>query len=258
MAVFAVQRDTFQQAAEAGDDPMELHRCYHRSRDPRLREALVHRYAVLVRRLARRFAYRGEEFDDLVQVAFGGLLVAIDRFDPERGRPFVSFATPTIVGELKRHFRDRRWNVRVPRSTQENYLRVREATDRLSQELGRSPTPADIARFAGLSDDDVNQALQAANSFRPLPIDDPDDDQDSWLQRRLAGPCPELQSAENRQVAAGLIGRLPERHQRIVRLRFGHELSQNEIAQRLGVSQMQVSRLLRQSLESMRDADRRR
>jgi RNA polymerase sigma-B factor len=231
---------------------MEVYRRYRRSRDPRLRVAIVELNAGLAHGLARRFDHRGEELDDLVQVAFSGLLKAIDRFDPDQGVRFATFAVPTIVGELKRHFRDHRWNVRVSRSIQENYLRVRETADMLFQDLGRSPSAADIGRSAGLGEHEVRDALRAGNSFRPMPLHDVDDRADSWIQRRFARPCVELQSAEDREQVRALLRRLPERQQRIVRLRFGQELTQQQIAERIGVSQMQVSRLLNQSLNALR------
>lgn len=253
MAVPAVPHEAENQPARAeAADPMDLYRRYHRTRDPRVREAIVQRHVGLVRRLAHRFDHRGEELDDLVQVAFCGLLKAVDRFDPDRGLRFATFAAPTIVGELKRHFRDHRWNVRVPRSTQENYLLVRETVDWLFQELGRRPTPADIAVSAGLSVRDVRQALQAGNSFQPLSLEHVDEDSGSWVERRLAQPCRNLQSAEDRQLATALLSRLPEYQRRVVGLRFGQDLTQRQIAERIGVSQMQVSRLLNRSLETLR------
>src|SRR5581483_2652429 len=216
MAVPAVRHHTLHQDTDGhATDPMDLHRRYRRSRDPRLREAIVHQYVGLVHRLARRFDHRGEELDDLVQVAFSGLLKAIDRFDPDQGPRFATFAVPTIVGELKRHFRDHRWNVRVPRSTQENYLRVRETAEVLLQDLGRSPSVADLARSTGLSLRAVREALQAGNSFRPLSLDDVDDGADSWVQRRFAQPCLDLLSAEDQEEATALLNLLPEREQYI-------------------------------------------
>src|SRR5581483_11033798 len=232
--------------------PPNLHRHYRRSRDPRLREAIVHQHVGLVRRLARRYDHRGEELDDLVQVAFCGLLKAIERFDPDQGLRFETFAVPTIVGELKRHFRDHRWNVRVPRSTKENYLRVRDTAETLVQELGRSPSVADIAHSAGLSLGAVREALPAGNSFRPLSLDDVDVGAGTWVERRFSQPCLDLQSAEDRQQVTALLNGLPEREQRIVRLRFGQDLTQHQIGERIGFSQMHVSRLLNRSLDTMR------
>jgi RNA polymerase sigma-B factor len=230
---------------------MDLYREYRRTRDPRLRAEIVNQHVGLVRSLARRYANRGAELDDLVQVAFWGLLQAIERFDPEHGTHFATFATPTIIGQLKRHFRDRRWNVGVPRSIQENYLRVREAMETLTQELGRPPSTADVARSTGLSEGQVIEARKAANSFQPLSLNVPSDGRPPF-EEALPRSCPELQSAEDRGLAESLVARLPERQQRILWLRFRQELTQSEIAERVGISQMHVSRLLAQSLHTLR------
>ena len=229
----------------------DLHREYRRTRDPRLRAEIVAQHVGLVRTLARRYVNRGAELDDLEQVAFWGLLQAIERFDPEHGTRFSSYATPTIVGSLKRHFRDRRWSVGVPRSVQENYLRMREAMETLTHELGRRPLTAEVARWTGLSEEQVLEARKAGNSFRPLTLDIPVEGH-SPIEEVLPRSCPELQRAEDRGLAEALVARLPEREQRIVWLRFRQELSQSEIAERVGISQMHVSRLLAQSLQTMR------
>jgi RNA polymerase sigma-B factor len=234
------------------DDLLDLHRQYRRTRDPRLREALVGRHADLVHRLAGRFAYRGEELDDLVQVAFWGLLKAIDRFDPDRGARFAAFATPTILGELKRHFRNHRWNVRVPRAVQENYLHVRDTSVMLSQDLGRSPSVDEIAGCTGLSAPEVLEAIGAGASFRPLSLNDASAPQSGRGDGVLGGPCPDLLSAEARCQVASLVASLPPREQRIIWLRFGQELRQHEIAAQLGISQMHVSRLLARSLDKLK------
>jgi RNA polymerase sigma-B factor len=230
---------------------VDLYREYRRTRDPRLRVQIVEQHVGLVRHLARRYVNRGAELDDLEQVAFWGLLQAIERFDPEHGTRFAAFATPTIVGSLKRHFRDRRWSVGVPRSVQENYLRMREAREDLTHELGRRPSTAEVARWTGLSEAQVLEARKAGNSFRPLALDVPIEGH-SPIDEVLPRSCPELQQAEDRGLAESLVARLPEREQRIVWLRFRQELSQSEIAERVGISQMHVSRLLAQSLQTMR------
>ena len=230
---------------------VDLYREYRRTRDPRLRAQIVDQHVGLARSLARRYVNRGAELDDLVQVAFWGLLQAIERFDPEQGTRFSSFATPTIIGSLKRHFRDRRWSVGVPRSVQEHYLRVRQAVDPLTQELGRAPSTAEVARAAGLSEQQVIEARKAGNSFRPLTLDLPADGH-SPVEEALPRSCPELQRAEDRGLVESLVACLPEREQRIVWLRFRQELTQREIAARIGISQMQVSRLLSQSLQTLR------
>ena len=236
----------------SGSQPTELYREYRRSRDPRVREAIVRMHVGMVRRLAARFAHRGEELDDLVQVAYCGLLHAIERFDPDRGTAFTTFATPTILGEIKRHFRDRRWNIRVPRSVQENYQRVGAVLDMLAQDLGRAPTTAEIADCAGLSERDVLNALQAGNSFRPLSIEDHSEGRQSPVDILLARQSSELQSFEDRQLATSLLTAVAERERRILRLRFNQGLTQREIAEREGVSQMHVSRLLARSLATLR------
>jgi RNA polymerase sigma-B factor len=230
---------------------VDIYREYRRTGDPRLRAEIVDQHARLARSLARRYANRGAELDDLVQVAFWGLLQAIERFDPDHGVRFTAFATPTIIGSIKRHFRDGRWSVGVPRSVQENYLRMREATETLTQELGRRPSSAEVAHWMGLSEEQVLDARKAGNSFRPLTLEVPTEGR-SPVEEALPLSCPELQRAEDRGLAESLVARLPEREQRIVWLRFRQELSQREIAERIGISQMHVSRLLAQSLETMR------
>ncbi len=252
MALPGVRYEASQPDDPTGDgDVMDLHRRYRRTRDPRLREALVGRHADLVRRLAGRFAHRGEELDDLVQVAFWGLLKAVDRFDPDHGVRFATFATPTIMGELKRHFRDRRWNIRVPRAVQENYLRVREASELLFQDLGRAPSIDDIVSCTGLSAPEVLEALEAGASFHPVSLNGA-----AWEHLGQQGffgrPCPDLQSAEDRCQLASLLSGLPSRDRRILWLRFGQELRQHEIAAQLGISQMHVSRLLGRSLDKLK------
>jgi RNA polymerase sigma-B factor len=230
----------------------DVHRRYHRTRDPRLRDVLVDRHAGLVRHLAVRFAHRGEDVDDLIQVGFWGLLLAIERFDPDYGVQFTTFATPTITGELKRHFRDRRWIVRVPRSVKDNYVRVRETREILFQDLGHAPSMEEIAAGAGLGVGEVCEALDAARSFRPLPLTPSPISEDRDLANVLASPCRELELAEDRRLVAALLSRLPARERRMLWLRFGHDLSQREIAVELGTSQMQVSRLLARTLDTLR------
>jgi len=229
----------------------DLFREYRRTGDPHLRAEIVDRNGGLARSLARRYANRGVELDDLVQVAFWALLQAIERFDPDRGVQFASFATPTIIGSLKRYFRDSRWTVGVPRSVQENYLRIREAEETLTQGLGRRPSTADIARDTGLSRAQVIEAQKAGNSFRPVTLEVRAEGQ-SPVEDALPRSCPELQRAEDRGWTQALVARLPEREQQIIWLRFRQELSQGEIAKRVGISQMHVSRLLAQSLQRLR------
>lgn len=244
-------------AAREEDDEFDVHRQYRRTGDPRLRAAIAEAHTGLVRRLAARFANRGEAFDDLVQVGFVGLLGAIERFDPDRGRSFRSFAIPTIEGELKRHFRDRRWTVRVPRRVQENYLRVRDAADSLEQVLGRSPSVADLARFTDLTEEDVLTAGQAGNSFALVSLDGTSNAERGPVEIRITRPCRELESAEARTVVVSLLSGLPERERQIVGLRYYQGLTQQQIASRIGTSQMYVSRMLARSLKAMRNSHQR-
>ncbi|CAN5414367.1 N/A [soil metagenome] len=223
-------------------------------RDPALRNELVEAHLGLAEYLARRFANRGEPLDDLVQVASLGLTKAVDRFDPERGLEFTTFATPTILGELKRHFRDKGWAVRVPRRIQELHLRVTRVIDDLSLELGRPPTYPEVAIRAGVSEDEVVEAVDAGSAYRSASLDAgrSDDDESPGLMGQLGEPDAELDRAERRAAIAPLIAGLPEREQAMLYLRFYEGLTQSEIAQRLGISQMHVSRLLTRSLHQLR------
>src|SRR5215213_4532012 len=205
------------------------------TRDPALRNELVEAHLGLAEYLARRFANRGEPLDDLVQVASLGLTKAVDRFDPERGLEFTTFATPTIVGELKRHFRDKGWAVRVPRRVQELHLRVTRVVDDLSLELGRPPIDAGSAYRSA--------SLDAGRS---------DDEDTPGLLGQLGTTDAELDRAERRAALSPLIAGLPEREQIMLYLRFYEGMTQSEIAKRLGISQMHVSRLLTRSLDQLR------
>lgn len=232
-------------------DCEDLHLRYAESRDPALRAELVEAYDGLVRSSARRFAWRGESFDDLLQVGYVGLLQALDRYDPRRGRPFAAFAVPTIVGELKKHFRDRRWRVRVPRQLQERYLEVREARDRLVHDLGRIPTLTDIAADLGIGVDDVAEALEAGSTFSMASLDRPQvtgAPPDHVWRTRNSG----FDAVENGLHVQSLLRRLSPDQREVLRLRFRAELTQSEIGRRLGVSQMQVSRVLSRTLSSLR------
>ena len=233
------------------DQADALHHAFARSRDRQLREQLARHYLPLAERLARRFAHRGESFDDLTQVARLGLVKAIDRFDPARGNRFSTFAVPTIIGELKRHFRDQRWALRVPRRIQETYLEVRQAKEDLTQELNRSPTVAEIAARLDVASEQVLEAMEAGGSFRSVALDLTEDPPRS-AAAPPAAPDRGFEAAEARQVVAALMERLPDRERRILSLRFGQELTQSQIAAQIGVSQMQVSRLLRNSLDGLR------
>ena len=233
-------------------DAAALFREYQKSRDPKIRERLVGAHFGLAASLASRFSSRNESPDDLHQAALLGLVHAIDRFDPDRGVQFTTFAWATISGELKRHFRDRTWGVRVPRRLQELYLNTSEATDSLTHDLKRSPTVAEVAERVGCSEEDVLEALEARQAYRLGSIDAPvgDDDNDGGMQ------LPESENGygrvDERVVLANLVNRLPARERQIIHLRFNEELTQAEIADRVGVSQMHVSRLLSGSLQKLR------
>jgi RNA polymerase sigma-B factor len=223
--------------------------------NPALRDQLIEAHLGLAEYLARRFANRGEPLDDLVQVASLGLVKAVERFDPGRGLEFTTFATPTIVGELKRHFRDKGWAVRVPRRVQELHLRVTRVVDDLSLEMGRSPTVAEIAKRAGTTEDEVIEAIDAGSAYRSTSLDAGrgDDDDSPGLLGQLGAIDPEMASAERRAALGPLIAELPEREQVMLYLRFYEGMTQSEIAKRLGISQMHVSRLLSRSLQRLRE-----
>jgi RNA polymerase sigma-B factor len=240
--------------ADASDD--EIHgkfEEYRRTRDRDLRNELVQDHMRLAEFLARRFAHRGEPLDDLRQVALVGLLKAVERFEPGRGLKFSSFATPTITGEIKRHFRDRGWAVRVPRRVQELHLELGRIVTVLSQELGRVPKPSEIAERAGVAEEDVLESMEASSLYRLASLDGSrgDDAGGAAATERLGELDSELDAVENRVAVRGLLAMLPEREQRIVYLRFFEGLTQSEIAERVGISQMHVSRLLMKSLETL-------
>ena len=220
----------------------------------RARTTLIESHLPLVRSLAGRFRDRGEPYDDLVQVGTEGLIKAVDRFDPTRGVDFASYATPTVIGEIKRHFRDRGWAIRVPRRLQELRMAVSAATPRLQQELGRSPTVAEIAARLGLTDEDVLEALEAADAYATLSFDAGGGDEDAGptLESRLGGLDAALEGVDHRESLRPALERLPERERQIVLLRFYGNRTQSQIGEELGISQMHVSRLLARALASMR------
>jgi RNA polymerase sigma-B factor len=237
------------------DALMEKFHEYASTGDERLRSDLIEAHIGLAEYLARRFANRGEPLDDLIQVASLGLVKAVERFDPGRGLEFTTFATPTIVGELKRHFRDKGWAVRVPRRIQELHLRVTRVVDDLSLEMGRSPTIAEIAVRSGTTEDEVIEAIDAGSAYRSASLDAgrSDDDESPGLLGQLGELDPELARAERRAALGPLIGRLPEREQIMLYLRFYEGMTQSEIAKHIGISQMHVSRLLSRSLQQLRE-----
>lgn len=228
---------------------------YRRSGSRSLRNQLVNEHLGLARFLARRFQRGGESLEDLEQVAYLGLVLAIDRFDPERGVEFATFAVPTILGELKRHLRDRAWAVRVPRRVKELHLATSAARERLQHQLGRAPTVEELAAELGTSDEDILQALEAARGYRASSIDATsggDDDGDTALSARLGDDDARYDAVEDVTTAAPVLAGLGERDQLILRLRFFHDMTQAEIAERLGVSQVHVSRLLAGILADVR------
>jgi RNA polymerase sigma-B factor len=233
---------------------------YRRTGDRRLRDELVEAHVPLAQYLARRFAHRGEPHDDLLQVALLGLLKAVERFEPDRGLQFSTFATPTIVGELKRHFRDRGWAMRVPRRVQELHLQLSRAVGAMSQSQGRSPTPKEVAAFLGVSEEEVLEAMEAGGMYRLASLDAPapaaEDGGD--LLGMVGDDDPALEQVEHAEELSTLLGALPERERAIVYLRFFRGLTQSEIATRIGISQMHVSRLLARSLAQLRQETRNR
>lgn len=234
-------------------DLVDLHRTYLDTRDPGIARTLVEAHSGLAHRLTSRFSNRGESAEDLTQVAMLGLVKAIDGFDPDRGLRFSTYATPTILGELKRYFRDRGWAIRLPRRVHDLYLTVQHAIDDLAQELGRSPSISEIAERVCASVDDVIEAIEAGGLRRSASIDarvGPDEERS--LAASLGDEDPRLASIDRNLTLAAVVKRLPEVEQEVVRLRFVEGLTQLEIAQRVGRSQMQISRLLARSLERLR------
>jgi RNA polymerase sigma-B factor len=227
---------------------------YARTGDVVLRDQLVAAHMGLAAYLARRFANRGQPLDDLVQVASLGLIKAVDRFDPGLGIEFSTYATTTIVGELKRHLRDKGWAVRAPRRMQELYLSLSLVIDTLGQELGRSPNIAELAAEMQVSEEDVLEALEAGQAYRFASLDAgrTDSDAPDALSERLGHEDAELTRAEERATLDPMLAQLPRRQRQVVELRFFGGLTQSEIARRLGISQMQVSRLLTRSVAQLR------
>ena len=227
----------------------------HRFDDRGARDQLVERFMPLAAQLARRYRNTSQPFEDLLQVANLGLVQAVDRFNPDRGLRFSSFAVPTILGELRRHFRDTGWAVRVPRAVQENVAKVRQAQAKLSGRLGRSPTPAELSQSTRLDHEAVLESLEAADAFQAASLDAPARASEPAAAALLSAvPVHDqrFELVEYASVVRGTMAALPERDREAIRLRFGEDLTQDEIAERLGISQMQVSRLLRRALERLR------
>jgi RNA polymerase sigma-B factor len=235
---------------------MERFRVYKADPTQEERAALVEQFAWVARHCARRFADRGEPFDDLLQVGMFGVLKSIDRFDPEHGTSFVSFALPTVLGELRRHFRDTTWAVRVPRRLKDLHVEVGATIDFLATENGRPPTPDLVAAHLGIPVEDVLEALDAGAAYRSSPLNmtgERDDDDARYSGVLLGGTDPDLALAEDRVLLRQAMANLPARERRIVELRFAEGLSQSEIAEEIGVSQVHVSRLLRKSIRLLQE-----
>jgi RNA polymerase sigma-B factor len=233
---------------------------YHQDGDVQARDAIVMRFMPLARQLASRYRHAGEPQEDLVQVACVGLLKAVDRFEPERGHTFTKYAVPTMLGELKRHFRDKGWAVHVPRATQELALKVSEALGRLPAKLGRSPRPRDVAEAVGAPIEEVLEAMEVATAYEATSLDAPrpgsGDEDGGWTYAdSVAREERGYELVEIGEALHGTISALPERERIILKLRFQDDLTQAEIADRVGVSQMHVSRLLRRSLDKLAAAD---
>jgi RNA polymerase sigma-B factor len=242
---------------EAPDAELFARARSHGHGDSRAREQLIDRYLPLARRLARRYQRAEEPLEDLVQVACLGLVKAIDRFDAGRQVVFSSYAVPTILGELRRHFRDHTWSVRVPRDLQELALRVDHAVTRLSSGGHRSPSVSEIADAVGVTPEEVLEALEAAAAYRATSLDAPrsaaqGEDDGDVVADTIGGHELGFHRAEERAALEPLLSRLSPREQAVLWLRFGEDLTQTEIGERIGVSQMQVSRLIRQALVRMR------
>jgi RNA polymerase sigma-B factor len=236
-------------------DSRELFLRWQRDRDPRAREALLQSFMPLARSLARRYGRSSEPFEDLLQVASLGLLKALDRYDSERGHAFASFAVPTILGEMRRYFRDSGWAVHVPRGAQERALKVRDAQERLANERGRAPTVNQLAEYLELDSEDVLDALQALQAYETLSLDAPrpgaDGDVVSYGDS-VGSEDERFELVELDATVTAVLRHIPPRERLILQMRFVDDLTQTEIAERLGISQMQISRLLRRSLEQLR------
>ena len=243
-------------AAWDKDRTRELFRQYKATGDPEGRDQLIVSHLNLVRFLASKFKNRGEPLDDLIQVGTIGLIKAIDRFDPSRGLEFTTYATPTILGEIKRHFRDKGWSVRVPRRLQELSAKVNQANDELTNELSRSPSVEEIAKRVGASVDDVLEAMESSSAYSSVPLEgggSSDDDDAPSVIDHYATEDENLAASDDRIVLEDAIRDFSPREKDVIRMRFFEGMTQVEIAERLGISQVQVSRLLRRTLRRVQD-----
>jgi len=242
-------------AAARTSSPRPLFIRWQRHGDAAAREALVQRYMPLARSLTRRYGRSSEPFEDLLQVASLGLLKAIDRYDVERGHPFQSFAVPTILGEMRRYFRDSGWAIHVPRGAQERALKVRDAQERIANECGHSPSVGQLAQYLELDAEDVIDALHAIQAYETVSLDAPRpgaDDDTAAYGDSIGSEDERYELVELDATLAAVLGRIPPRERLILNMRYVQDLTQTEIAERVGISQMQVSRLLRRSLDQLR------
>jgi RNA polymerase sigma-B factor len=240
-----------------GENDKALLRRYHEHGDLAAREQLIEQYMSLVRSLARRYSYRGEQLDDLVQIGAIGLIKAIDRFDLTRGVELTTYATPNIIGEIKRHFRDRGWSVRVPRGLQELNVQLSKLVEQLTVQYGRSPTVPELAKAAGVEEEEVLEALESGRAYSSLSLSQgsgtSEDGEELDPLESLGTEEHQYEVSEDRAVLAPGFRALDERERRILHLRFFEGLTQSQIAQQVGISQMHVSRLIRRALEKIRD-----
>jgi RNA polymerase sigma-B factor len=237
-------------------DDRALLRRYHEDGDLAARDQLIERYMSLVRSLARRYAYRGEQLDDLVQIGSIGLIKAIDRFDVDRGVELTTYATPNIIGEIKRHFRDKGWSVRVPRGLQELNVKLSKLIEEQTIELGRSPTIPELAKVAGVDEELVVEAIESGRAYSTVSLSTgggQDDEGELDPLESLGAEEPQYEVSEDRAMLAPGFRALNERERLIIHLRFFKGLTQSQIAQQVGISQMHVSRLIRRALERIRE-----
>ncbi len=250
------QRSSAGKTAWDKEKTHELFRRYKEEGDMDAREKLVMSHLNLVRFLANKFKNRGEPLDDLVQVGYLGLLKAIDGFDPSRGLEFTTYATPTIMGEIKRHFRDKGWSVRVPRRLQELSAKVNQANEALTVSLQRSPKVEEVAEYLGATVDEVLEAMESSSAYSSVPLEgtgqSEGDDAPSVLDR-YATEDSELEMTDDRLVIEDALAELSPREREVIELRFREGMTQIEMAERLGISQVQVSRLLRRTLKKIQD-----
>jgi RNA polymerase sigma-B factor len=239
----------------ANEDKVLLRR-YHEQGDLQAREELIERYMSLVRSLARRYSYRGEQLDDLVQIGAIGLIKAIDRFDLDRGVELTTYATPNIIGEIKRHFRDKGWSVRVPRGLQELNVQISKLIEQQTVQLGRSPTIPELAEAAGVEEEAVLEALESGRAYSSVSLSaggGSDEEGEVDPLDSLGTEEHEYEVSEDRAVLAPGFKVLDQRERRILHLRFFRGMTQSQIAEQIGISQMHVSRLIRRSLEKIRE-----